>query len=541
MKIIPELRFTTLALMLGAAAVQADDAGSVLFSKGTVTAQRDTVIALAKGDGVQSSDTIATGDASRAQLLMIDGAKIAIRPNSAIRIDEYSYAAAAATIVEGTNDKSAISLVKGGFRAITGAIGEENPSNYEVRTPVGVLGIRGTNFAVLLCGGDCNWAPNVNPGEPIEDGLYIGVTGGAIVFRAQGGDIVVRAGEYAFIPIGARPPERLDAPPPVLIDDNDLRFDADGSAMQSGFDSKLGTRRSPDASAPKADDSSPDGSSNPEAPKQPVIGIDADGTPIDITPGAPPPGNGRSIGYATGPMGAGGVLFSGTQFNDLALLQLDSGNNVTGFTGPYPGRALDEPATWSIGTSANTDTGFDTLTVLRWGRWSGGIANGVLLSDGSDVSISLANQSLHWISGPDAAPPVMPITGSANYSLVGATSPTDNLGNTGVLGSATFFADFTNLVVDSTLVIDIGGATWSAAGSGTFGEDPNLPPYLFSGIYGAVVINGVSGGNGEFAGFFSAPGASSDPAFPGGAGLTYSLQDAQSGITVSGAAAFGNP
>lgn len=546
MKIIPELRISVLALLLAAAGAQANDAGSVLFSKGSVTAQRDAVVALAKGDSVESKDTITTGDASRAQLLMIDGAKIAIRPNSVIRIDAYSYAAATATVVEETDDTSVISLVKGGFRTITGAIGEEDRSNYEVRTPVGVLGIRGTNFAILLCGGDCNWAPNVNPGEPIEDGLYIGVTGGVIEFRAQGGNIVVRAGEYAFVPMGARAPERLDSPPAVLIDDNDLRIDADGSAAQSGFDSKLGIRRSPDGSAPDSDGNTPDSSkpgdsSNPEAPKQPVIGIDADGTPIDITPGGSPSGNGRIIGYATGPMGAGGVPFSGTQFNDPTLLQVDSGNNVTGFTGPYPGRALDEPASWDIGTSRNTDTGFDSMTVLRWGRWSGGIANGILQSDGSDVSIDLGNQSLHWISSPDAAPPVMPITGTANYSLIGATAPTDNIGNTGVLGSASFFADFTNLVVDSTLVIDIGGVTWSAAGSGTFGEDPNLPPYLFAGTYGAVVIGGVTGGTGEFSGFFSAPGATSNPTYPGGVGLTYSLQDGQSGTTVSGAAAFGNP
>jgi hypothetical protein len=381
----------------------------------------------------------------------------------------------------------------------------------------------------------------VNPGEPIEDGLYIGVTEGTIVFRAQGGDITARAGEYVFIPMGARAPERLDAPPPVLIDDNDLRFDADGSTVQSGFDSKLSTRRSPEPAAPGADDSDSDGSTQPEAPKQPVIGIDADGTPTDITPGAPPPGNGRLITYSTGPMGPGGVPFSGTQFNAPAELQLDSGNNLTGFTGPYPGRALDEPATWNIGTSSNTDTGFDTMTVLRWGRWSGGIANGILQSDGSDVSIDLGNQSLHWISGPDAAPPVMPVTGTANYSLVGATSPTDNLGNTGVLGSATFFADFTNFIVDSTLVIDIGGSTWLAGGSGTFGRDPTLPAYLFNGTYVSVVVDGATGGNGVFSGFFSAAGASSNPTFPGGVGLTYSLQDAQSGTTVSGAAAFGNP
>ncbi len=544
MKIIPQLRITVLAALLATTATQANDAGSVLFSKGSVTAQRDAVVALAKGDSVESSDTITTGDASRAQLLMIDGAKIAIRPNSVIRIDEYSYAAAAATVVEETDDKSVISLVKGGFRTITGAIGEEDRSNYEVRTPVGVLGIRGTNFAILLCGGDCNWAPNVNPGEPIEDGLYIGVTGGVIEFRAQGGNIVVRAGEYAFIPIGARAPERLNAPPPVLIDDNDLRFDADGNAAQSGFDSKLGTRRVPDDSA--ADGSSPDSSksgdsSTPETPKQPVIGIDADGTPIDMTPGAPPPNNGRTIGYATGPMGAGGVPFSGTQFNDPAQLQLDTGNNVTGFTGPYPGRAVDEPATWDIGTSSNTDTGFDSMTVLRWGRWSGGVANGILQSDGSDVSIDLANQSLHWISSPDAAPPVMPVTGTATYALIGATAPTDNRGNTGVLGSATFFADFTNLVVDSTLVIDIGGSTWSASGTGDMGMEVGLPAHLFFGGYSQVSIDGIASGNGEFTGFFSAPGATSSPGIPGGVGLTYSLQDGQSGTTVSGAAAFGNP
>ncbi len=352
---------------------------------------------------------------------------------------------------------------------------------------------------------------------------------------------LARAGEYVFIPMGARAPERLDAPPPVLIDDNDLRFDAGGGTVQSGFDSKLGTRRSPEPAAPGADDSDADGSAKPEAPRQPVIGIDADGTPIDITPGAPPPSNGRLVTYSTGPMGAGAVPFSGTQFNAPAELQLDSANNLTGFTSPYPGRALDEPATWDIGTSSNTDTGFDTMTVLRWGRWSGGIASGILQSDGSDVSIDLANQSLHWISGPDAAPPVMPVTGTANYSLVGATSPTDSFGNTGVLGSATFFADFTNFSVDSTLVIDIAGSTWSAGGSGTFGRDPTLPTYLFDGTYLSVDIDGVSGGTGVFSGFFSAAGATSDPAIPGGVGLTYSLQDAQSGTTVSGAAAFGNP
>lgn len=528
----------------------AQDAGSVLFAKGSVTAQRQAAIALneialQKGDAILVSDTIATGDASRAQLLMSDGAKIAIRPNSQIRIDDYQYATATSTVVEQSDDKSVLSLVKGGFRTITGAIGDGDRSNYEVRTAVGVLGIRGTSFAVLLCGGDCDTAPNVAAGDPVEDGLYIAVTEGSIFFRAPGGEITVNKGEFAFIPMSAPVPRKIDSPPALLIDDSSFSANADGSTLESGFDTNLGTRRRPQFDSADADDSGKSGSdagSKNETPRQPVFGIDADGTPVDITPGQTPrPVNGRLISYSTGPLGASGDSFSGTQFNEVDSVQLDQANNVTGFLGPYPERGLDEPVAWDIGSATNVDTGFDSVTVLRWGRWSGGVAEGTLLSDGSVVSIELGNQSLHWISGPDQAPPVMPITGNATYSLVGATAPTDNQGNAGVLGSATFDADFTNLRVDSTLVIDIGGVAWSAAGTGNIGAAVGLPAHLFLGNYANVVIGGVAGGSGNFSGFFSAPGDTSDPGFPGGVGLTYSLRDGQGTTSVSGAAAFGSP
>ena len=95
--------------------------------------------------------------------------------------------------------------------------------------------------------------------------------------------------------------------------------------------------------------------------------------------------------------------------------------------------------------------------------------------------------------------------------------------------------------VDSTLSIDINGATWSAVGQGNIGAAAQQPAHLFLGNYGAVIINGVTGGTGVFSGFFSEPGPTSNPAFPGGVGLTYSLQDMGGTTTVSGAAAFGNP
>jgi hypothetical protein len=55
------------------------------------------------------------------------------------------------------------------------------------------------------------------------------------------------------------------------------------------------------------------------------------------------------------------------------------------------------------------------------------------------------------------------------------------------------------------------------------------------------VIDGVSGGTGIFSGFFSQPGMTSDPSYPGGVGLTFSLQDGQGTTSISGAAVFGNP
>ncbi len=534
------LLMLTLCSMMNPGLAAAADAGSVLFVKGTVTAERAPAVSLTRGDTVLDDDTVATGDASRAQLLMIDGAKIAIRPNSILRIDEYAYEESAATVVSQSDNKSVLSLVKGGFRTITGAVGKEDRSDYEVRTPVGVLGIRGTNFAVLLCGGDCNTAPNVAAGQPIEDGLYIAVTDGAIVFRAQGGEIVVSAGEFAFIPMATRVPEPLDEPPALLIDD-ELQLDADGSTNLSGFDSKLGTRRSPDTNKPGGQSTTPEDGSSGEAPRQPVIGTDADGSQIDITPGTTPQQRiGRLISFATGPFG-GASTHSGTQFNEPAELQLDASNNVLGFSGPYPAQAAPLTATVDIGTSANVETGFDSITVLRWGRWSGGIATASVPGNTGDDSVDLSSQSLHWISGPDQAAPAMPITGVANYTLLGGTSPTDNLGNTGVLGSASFSADFTNLRVDSTLVIDIAGMNWMASGTGNLGSVAGLPPHLFFGNYGSVSIDGVAAGTGQFTGFFSEPGTTSDPAIPGGVGLTYSLQDGQGAITVSGAAAFGNP
>ena len=524
---------------------RAQDAGLVSFATGDVTAERQPAEALIKGDPVRSSDAIITGSAARAQLLMSDGARIAIRPDSRIVIDEYVYAAASSgAAVATSSDSSVISLVKGGFRSITGAIGKENPQNYEVRTAVGVLGIRGTNFAVLLCG-NCNSAPGVPPGTVVPQGLYIMVNEGRIVFRNELGAVEAAAGEFIFIPFDSRQPTRLESTPPVFIDDSDFRFETDATSL-TGFDRGLGLRREADASAPPPTSTAPgsssqDDGSNSAVPAQPLIGIDDAGNQIDLTPGAAPNPANRSVTFSTGPLGGLAAIYSNSLDNQPGQYLFDANGDLSAFDNSYPTRTGLDLASFDIGSAATVESGFDTVTVMRWGRWSGGTAT-ITLSDGSDASQDLGNQSLHWVASPNWATPVtMPVSGVANYALVGATSPTDNLGNVGTLGSATFRADFTNLRVDSTLLIDINGSSWSATGNGNIGTAAQLPAHLFQGVYGTVAIDGIAGGNGVFSGFFAEPGPASDPTYPGGAGLTYSLQDTTGTTSVSGAAVFGNP
>ncbi len=557
------------ALALGAAnEVRAQDAGTVVFARGDVTAERQPApVPLAKGDDVFQDDVVATGEAARAQLLMLDGAKIAIRPNSRLRIDEYVFQGTPATqttdpVVATSGDRSVSTLIKGGFRTITGAIGRDDREAYEVRTPVGVLGIRGTDYSAVFCNADCTWVPGVSAANPIEDGLYLGVTEGSIIFSNEIANLVLVAGEYAFIPLIARVPQQLDAPPSVLIDDNDLVFDPSGQVRvpdpanydpaMAGFDPDQGPRREPPppSSAPPggAGQGATAGAATAQGlvsgialPAQATLATNADGATVSLTQGlTPQPQGSRNISYSVSEIGPI-PRWQEVVTNAADEYRLGAGNELTGFFASYPSRTGVVPADWDIGTASNTDTGFDSVTVLRWGRWTGGVAN-VDLGGGQVDPLDLTNQSLHWVSGPESGTPVMPITGNASYTLIGSTAPTDNLGNVGVLGNATFDADFTNQSVFSTLDITIGTVNWIASGSGGIGTqaDPVQPAHRFNGSY-LLTIGGQTGGFGVFSGFFSEPGPTSDSSFPGGVGLTYSLSDPNNTQTVSGAAVFGNP
>jgi len=86
-----------------------------------------------------------TSNRSFAVLQFTDGAKVTVRPDSTMIIEQYLYAG-------NDSDEATLNLVEGGLRVITGAMAKSNPENYKVRTPVALMGVRGTEFSIMLCG-----------------------------------------------------------------------------------------------------------------------------------------------------------------------------------------------------------------------------------------------------------------------------------------------------------------------------------------------------------------------------------------------------
>jgi hypothetical protein len=142
--------FSSLVLMTGmavsAANVAEESSGMVVASRGEVSALANgSSRELKQGDFVYVNDEILTSARSFAVLQFTDGAKVTVRPGSKLIIETYLYAG-------NDSDEATLNLVSGGLRVITGAMAKTNPENYKVRTPVALMGVRGTEFSIMLCG-----------------------------------------------------------------------------------------------------------------------------------------------------------------------------------------------------------------------------------------------------------------------------------------------------------------------------------------------------------------------------------------------------
>ncbi len=175
---------------------------------------------IVKGAPVYEGEVIITAGSSYVNIEFTDGGRVLLRPESRFQIERYQYAAAAAPqpaagqpqAAQPVRQESAFfRLLKGGFRAVSGLIGHTRREDYAVQTPVATIGIRGTDYEVRLCSGDCG---DISPAP--KDGLYAGVQSGAIALTNAGGTTTPTAGQYVFISGSAGVPTPVTGRPPAL-------------------------------------------------------------------------------------------------------------------------------------------------------------------------------------------------------------------------------------------------------------------------------------------------------------------------------------
>jgi len=146
---------------------------------------------LAFGQRVETGATIKTGATGRVVLRFDDGQMVSISEGSLFVISNYKFNAH-----KPADSNLAVSLFKGGMRAVTGAIGEANKSNVTFKTPVATVGIRGTDFQLYM-----------------ENKLYINVLSGAIAATNEGGTTVFDAKSQATGQVANAQTRPTAAPP----------------------------------------------------------------------------------------------------------------------------------------------------------------------------------------------------------------------------------------------------------------------------------------------------------------------------------------
>lgn len=164
-------------------------AGHAQFVNGQVqiTNKAGQVHTLQKADAVNESDTVSTAKDASAQIKMMDGGIIAVRPDSQLKFDSFVF-----TGEEDGSERSFFSLVRGGFRAITGLIGHKNKANYRITTAGATIGVRGTDHETFVV------VPGSDLAASVPVGTYNKVNVGETVMTTDKGTINILPNQMGF-------------------------------------------------------------------------------------------------------------------------------------------------------------------------------------------------------------------------------------------------------------------------------------------------------------------------------------------------------
>lgn len=527
-----------LILALHADTALADVAGHVQFINGDVQAINSAgrVYPLKKGDAINEGDTLTSAKAATAQIKMEDGGFIAVRADTRMKFDSFKFGGKE----NGKGDSSLFSLLRGGFRAVTGLIGRVHKENYRVNTTAATIGIRGTDFeTVIIETPKANLALADMPlvvadvSAPVignENPSFVAaiVNKGAIEMGTDKGKVLLRPGEGMVVSYG------MNQRPVIKPVDATLFAPAAKGANKGGKQDGQKGESGGKKQEPKKDDGKSEKSDKVASTSQ-----DSQSNDTSSTSGIPAPtretavvdnfGQVITLGskaadtpavsmlapiVVTAPVVLSGcsgetcLAFTTVASTDISLVVLASlissgsgslsnpipnadnyGFQIVGAEhispgvyGPVNPFGLDIP---------NTDIGLDSMNNLvsakdldpainksthliggvaqdtyvsgdssiRMGRWQGGSIATTDLANATATSIAMGAGSAHWIVSANAPVGfVQGLTGTYNYILAAATSPTDALGNVGTLSNASINVNFASQLVDIALDIQFTGA-----------------------------------------------------------------------------------
>jgi hypothetical protein len=174
-------------------------AGHVIVTSGPFIAiQSDrSARSLTSGSEFYQGDTLWTGPRTRAQVRFSDGAIMTLRPDTEFRVEEYEFDE---QNVE--NNRSIFSLIKGGFRTLTGLVARLRPDSYKVKTAYAIVGVRGTTYETV-----------------VNSALYVAAWDGTISITNNSAEMLLGFGQdynYATVTsINSEPTGNLQVPPPL--------------------------------------------------------------------------------------------------------------------------------------------------------------------------------------------------------------------------------------------------------------------------------------------------------------------------------------
>lgn len=205
--------FAVAALLISTLASAADEteaAGVVVMAVGevTVTGGAGGERPLKRRSPIFTGETITTGKQSRAQLRFGDGSLVSLQEGSQFHIEGFSYQQ------QQKADNAAFKLLKGGMRTISGAVGKVNRDEYKVETPVATIGIRGTDYELVVISPEANGAPSAGDGYR----LYGYINDGRISVSNGAGQQNFSDNEFFTVPGADMPPQALLNPPGVMFE-----------------------------------------------------------------------------------------------------------------------------------------------------------------------------------------------------------------------------------------------------------------------------------------------------------------------------------